>query len=114
MVRYWENLTKLVDTVLSGPGMTTLELRRAVEARAGALSGRQGTYATVPDELSDWVEKVARHAYRTTDEDIESLKAVGYSEDQLFELTVAAALGAARARLERALGTLGEKEGGSQ
>ncbi len=61
----------------------------------------------VPDELSDWVEKVALHAYRTTDEDIELLKAAGYSEDQLFELTVAAALGASRARLERALGTLG-------
>ncbi len=115
MVRYQENLTTLVDTVLSGPGKTTSELRLAVEARAGALSGRQsgalsgrqGTDAGVPDELSDWVEKVALHAYRTTDEDIESLKAAGYSEDQLFELTVAAALGASRARLERALGTLG-------
>ncbi len=114
MVRYRENLTRLVDTVLSGPGKTTSELRRAVEARAGALSGRQGTDATVPDELSGWVEKVARHAYRTTDEDIESLRAAGYSEDQLFELTVAAALGASRARLERALGTLGRKEGGAQ
>ena len=42
MVRYREDLTRLVDTVLSGPGKTTSELRRAVEARAGALSGRQG------------------------------------------------------------------------
>ena len=114
MVRYQENLTTLVDTVLSGPGKTTSELRHAVEARAAALSGRQGTDEIVPDELSGWVEKVARHAYRTTDEDIESLKAAGYSEDQLFELTVAAALGASRARLERALATLGGKEGGAQ
>ena len=58
MVRYREDLTRLVDTVLSGPGKTTSELRRAVEARAGALSGRQGTDEMVPDELSDWVEKV--------------------------------------------------------
>ncbi len=114
MVRYWENLTKLVDTVLSGPGKTTSELRCAVEARAGALSGRQGTDVTVPADLSGWVEKVALHAYQTTDEDIELLKTAGYSEEQLFELTVAAALGAARARLERALGTLGGKEGGTQ
>ena len=114
MVRYRENMAKLVDTVLSGPGKTTSDLRRAVEARAGALSGRQGTDTTVPDELAEWVEKVARHAYRTTDEDIESLKAEGYSEDQLFELTVAAALGASRARLERALGTLDSQEGGAQ
>ncbi len=114
MPRYWEDLTRLVGTVLSGPGKTTSELRRAVEARAGALSGRQGTDEMVPDELSDWVEKVARHAYRTTDEDIELLKTAGYSEDQIFELTVAAALGASRARLERALATLGGKEGGAQ
>ena len=114
MPRYWEDLTRLVDTVLLGPGKTTSELRRAVEARAGALSGRPSTDATVPDELSGWVEKVARHAYRTTDEDVESLKAAGYSEDELFELTVAAALGASRARVERALGTLGSKEGGAQ
>ncbi len=114
MVRYQENLTRLVDTVLSGPGKTTSELRLAVEARAGALSGGQGTDAVVPDDLSGWVEKVARHAYRTTDEDIESLRAAGYSEDQLFELTVAAALGASRARLERALGTLGGEEGGAE
>ncbi len=114
MVRYQEHLTRLVDTVLSGPGQTTPELRRAVEARAGALSGRQSADTPVPDELSGWVEKVARHAYWTTDEDIESLKAAGYSEDQLFELTVAAALGASRARLERALETLGGAEGGAQ
>ena len=114
MVRYREDLTRLVDAVLSGPGKTTPELRRAVEARAAALSGRQGTDATVPAELSGWVEKVARHAYRTTDEDIESLKAAGYSEDQLFELTVAAALGASRERLERALETLGRQEDGAQ
>ena len=113
-MRYQENLTTLVDTVLSGPAKTTSELRHAVEARAAALSGRQNTDVIVPDELSGWVEKVARHAYRTTDEDVESLKAAGYSEDQLFELTVAAALGASRARLERALATLGGKEGGAQ
>ena len=114
MVRYRENLTTLVDAVLSGPGKTAPELRLAVEARAGALSGGPGTDAIVPDDLSGWVEKVARHAYRTTDEDVESLKAAGYSDDQLFELTVAAALGASRARLERALETLVRDEGGEQ
>ncbi|MDJ0840352.1 MAG: hypothetical protein QNK37_27830 [Acidobacteriota bacterium] len=114
MVRYQESLTRLVDTVLSGPGKTTPKLRLAVEARAAALSGRQGSDTAVPDELSGWVEKVARHAYRTTDEDIESLRLAGYSEDQLFELTVAAAIGASLARLECALGTLGDEQRGLQ
>ena len=114
MVRYQDDLSKLVDTVLFGPGKTTSELRCAVEARAGALSGRRDSDAHIPVELSDWVEKVARHAYRTTDEDVELLKTAGYSEDEIFELTVAASVGAARARMERALGTLDEKERGAQ
>lgn len=113
-MRYRENLTALVETVLTGPGTTASELRRAVETRAAALSGRHGADADVPDELSAWVEKVARHAYRTTDADVESLKAAGYSDDQLFELTVAAALGASRARLERALETLTDPGGRAQ
>ena len=111
MVRYRENLTKLFDTVLSGPGTTSSELRHAVDSRAAALSGGKDTNAAVPDELSGWIEKVARHAYRTTDEDMEALKVAGYSDDELFEITVAAALGASRARLERALEALGETEG---
>jgi alkylhydroperoxidase family enzyme len=52
------------------------------------------------------VAKVAQHAYRTTDEDLAALLAAGYSEDQIFEITVAAALGASQARAECALRAL--------
>ena len=103
VVRHPDQITALVDGVLTSPGTTGQDLRRAVEARAGALSGRRRADAVVPEALSEWIEKVARHAYKTTDQDIASLRAAGYSEDQIFEVTVAAAIGASRARLERAL-----------
>ncbi len=106
MVRHREQITALVESVLTSPGTTGQDLRRAVEARAGVLSGRQGADAVVPEALSEWIRKVARHAYKTTDQDVASLRAAGYSEDQIFEVTVAAAIGASRARLERALEAL--------
>ena len=45
-------------------------------------------------------------SYRVTDDDIEGLLAAGYSQDAIFEITVAAALGAASHRLEAGLRAL--------
>ena len=61
-----------------------------------------------PDErMRDFLDKVRRHAYRITDADVEALKAAGLSEDEIFEQTVAAAIGEGLRRLdaaERAIG----------
>ncbi len=106
---YAEKLERLVEAVLETPGDLDSDVRRAVEARAAELGGRAAAEAAeVPAELAAYVEKVAMHAYKTTDADIERLKAAGYSEDAIFEVTVATALGAARARLERGLAALEE------
>ena len=53
--------------------------------------------------LGTWVEKVARHAYKTLPAEVEAMRAEGKSEDEIFELTVSAALGAASGRYDRAL-----------
>ncbi len=55
-----------------------------------------------------YVDKVRRHAYRVTDADVQNLLGAGYSQDQVFELTVAAAFGAARERLAAGLGAIGD------
>ncbi len=112
MTRQSERIAALIDGVLTEPGTTESDLRRLVAARAGALSGGQAADAAVPDDLSDWVAMVAQHAYKTTDQDVASLRAAGFSEDQIFEVTVAAAVGASRARLERALDAIGPKDDG--
>ena len=109
---YTPDTQRLIDAVLTTPGDTDPDLRRTVETRAAELGGRRSheTASKVPPELSKYVDKVALHAYKVTDADIEALRKAGYSEDAIFEITVSAALGAGLARLERGLAALkGEK-----
>lgn len=88
-------------------GDTSGELRRAVKARAGGLGPMEVPEAMeVPETLVPFVEKIAHHAYRVTDADLEALKQAGYSEDAIFELTLSAALGAGLLRLDRGLSAL--------
>jgi alkylhydroperoxidase family enzyme len=64
----------------------------------------------VPAPLARYVDTVARHAYEVSDGDVAALQRTGNSDDVLFEVTVAAALGAALARLERGLAALRGEE----
>jgi len=89
------NMQRLVDAVLAGPGTLDPNTRRA------AAEG-----ADVPEALRGYLDKVARHAYKVTDEDVVGLRAAGYSEDQIFEATVSCALGACLHRLEAGLGAI--------
>ena len=59
-----------------------------------------------PPAFAPYVAKVREHAYRVTDEDVTALKEAGYSEDEIFERTVAAAVAAGLERLEAGLRTL--------
>lgn len=66
--------------------------------------------------MKRYVQKVARYAYKVTDEDVEALLQAGYSEDQIFELTISAALGAGISRRDAGLESLqrGENDATSQ
>jgi alkylhydroperoxidase family enzyme len=101
-------IQRFVDAVMITPGDTRDELRWAVEARAAQNGGRPANHASyeVPEELIRYVDKVAMHAYKVTDADVEALRHAGYSEDAIFEITLSAALGAGLARLERGLEAL--------
>ena len=59
-----------------------------------------------PPEFGPYLEKVRLHAYRVTDADVQALKDAGYSEDEIFEHTVSAAVAAGLARLEAGLAAL--------
>lgn len=99
MDRHAEKMRRVVEAVLDGPG----ELSPAVRQ---AIAGER--FDEAPPALRPYLEKVAHHAYRVTDEDVEALKQAGLSEDQIFEATVAAAVGAGRKRLRAGLAALGE------
>jgi alkylhydroperoxidase family enzyme len=59
-----------------------------------------------PAELLPYLEKVRLHAYKVTDRDVEALKEMGFTEDEIFEQTVAAATAAGLERLEAGLRAL--------
>lgn len=106
--RHAENMQRMTDAILTTPGDTGTSLRQAIEARSAAYGGRPAQEKTneLPANLTTYVDKVALHAYKTTDADIEKLLQAGYSEDAIFEITLSAALGAGLARLERGLAAL--------
>ena len=67
------------------------------ELRAASLG-----CALPPAEMSDYLAKVRDRAYTVTDGDVEALKVAGFSEDEIFEQTVAVAVDEGLRRLDRA------------
>jgi hypothetical protein len=110
MARYTELAENQRRAALESEGVTDPALRRAVFARSAELSGGPATAAVtaeeIPADLRKYVDTVVLHAYRITDEDVQALRQAGYSEDVIFEVSVAASVGAGLARLERGLGIL--------
>jgi hypothetical protein len=82
------------EAVLRGPGQTDPELRQRLAERR-----------EVPEDLRALLDKIERHAYQVTDEDLVALRS-RYTDDQRFEIVVAAALGSALLRLRAGLGAL--------
>ena len=103
---YPENIKTLAEAVLNSDGALKPEIRQAVEARVAKHGGATRQADLLPDDSVAYVDKIACHAYKITDEDIERLKASGYSEDEIFEITVSAALGAGLVRVEHSLNML--------
>ena len=87
---------KVLETVVDGPARTDPSLRAAAFAGEG-----------VPADLRALIEKIEAHAYKVTDADLGALMAK-YSDDQLFEIIVAAALGASERRLLTGLDALND------
>jgi alkylhydroperoxidase family enzyme len=96
--RHAEALARLEARLRTGSG----EL--SPQTRAAAIDADP-----LPDPLAQgYVEMVRRHAYKLTDRHLEELGQAGWTDGQIFELTIAAAFGAAKRRLEAGLGALDE------
>jgi hypothetical protein len=85
----------LVKRILQGAGKASTSERRAAFDNNG-LVGPLGALA----------DKVARYAYRVTDEDMTAAKDLGFSENQIFEIVVCAAVGQATRQNDAALAAL--------
>ncbi|EUA06211.1 hypothetical protein I546_5685 [Mycobacterium kansasii 732] len=95
--RYPRLQEKLRRAVLDAPADTDPTLRRV------AYHGDD-----LPEPLQAYVDKLWRYAYRVQDSDIERMRGAGYSEDQIFEVTIAAALGAGDSRRRAGMSALNE------
>lgn len=89
---YEKKLALLRKSVLSEPGALDPAVRWAI------CDGLE-----LPDPLAAYVGKVTEHAHAVSDDDIAGLHRAGYTDDQIFEATVSAALGAGLFRLRRIL-----------
>jgi alkylhydroperoxidase family enzyme len=98
VARHTDAIERVAEAILETPGDAETDLRVQVAAYAGGDED-----AGLPNELRPYVEKVAKNAYKVVDADIDRLRQAGYSDDAIFELTLAAALGAARSRLDAGL-----------
>jgi hypothetical protein len=87
--RHLKLLSALRRAVLESPGHSD------PAARAAAASG-----GPLPEPTASYVAKVRDRSYRVTVGDLGALTTAGLSEDEIFELTVAAAVGAALRRLD--------------
>jgi hypothetical protein len=95
---YAIKMRRLRNAVVSGPGSLAPEIRQAIS---------EGTYNSSP--LGAFAQKVAEHAFRVNDDDIRELHRAHYSDDQIFEAAVSAALGAGLYRLKCVLTVLRAK-----
>jgi hypothetical protein len=107
-------LQAVADTLLNSKGHTECDLRAQVFSFVTALvTGGDGEESSVPEPLRPYLRKLAKQAYRISDDDIAALRRDGYTEDMIFELTTTAALAAGLAQMDRGLAVLESSKRGS-
>jgi hypothetical protein len=93
--RHVAPIEALRTAVLEGSGAVPAETREA------AARGDD-----VPAPYAEYVDAIHRHAYRITDRSIAELRMSGASDEEIFEVTVAAAFGAAFERFDAGMRAL--------
>ncbi len=103
-----EAVNRLVGSILGTEGHVSQDLRKAVADYSSSLDGDD---SSLPEPTRSYLEKVKNAAYKVTDSDIDGLKSAGFSEDEIYELTVVAAVGAGSRRFDRFESLLNDEGG---
>lgn len=104
-----EHVRSLVQRVLtSASARSSPEVRRAVYEYVAALTRSELPAATVPAVAEPYLRKVALNAYKVLDWEVDAMRGAGSTMDDIFEMTVAAAVSAGVTRMEIALAALEE------
>ena len=91
---------ELVTRILDSDAMAPREMRRAAFDNEG-----------LTEPTRTLIDKVAKHSYQVTDDDVAAARKSGLSEDQIFEVVVCAAVGQASRQFENALAALTDATG---
>jgi hypothetical protein len=95
MANITQECRALVARILEGPGEASSAQRRAAFDNTG-----------LPEPLGTLIDKVATHASRVSEQDIDAARESGVSEDQIFELVVCGAIGQAMRQYDTAIAAL--------
>jgi hypothetical protein len=93
--RYAKVVSWLREAVVATPGKLPEATRRALVA-GGDAGGVTAAF----------VAKVRTHAYKITDEDVAALRAAGWDDEGIYELTIATSVGEGLRRLDIGLAAL--------
>lgn len=99
------SLQKAIDALFTQPGETAPSLRREILQRNRSGSG------PVAEAIQPLVDKIAHCPWTVDDQDYARLQAAGYSEAQLYDVTLAAAMGAGLKRFDAGLRAIDEASG---
>jgi hypothetical protein len=88
---------RLVDRILHGPGQAP------ADQRARAFDD-----ADLPESLRSLLDKVATASAQVTDADFATATEAGFSDEQLFELVICAAVGESTRQYQAGLAALAE------
>lgn len=90
--RYSRFVADLRQAVFDGPGQIDPAMRQSA-----------ATGEALAEPWLSYTDKVRNEPWSVADSDIAELRAAGHSEDEIFEMTVAAALGASLRMLDAGL-----------
>jgi hypothetical protein len=93
--RYAEAMQRLYRGVLEAAAHLSPAVRRAA---AGV-----GPAVDLPAGAEAFVDKIRNRAWAIVDEDVAAMKANGFDEDAIYDLTIAAAVGEGKRRLDAGL-----------
>jgi hypothetical protein len=100
----------MVSIVVDGPGDSDAALRQAIFRRGTSQLVFAQEDTDISDDLVHYLDTVARYVPDVTDQDIHDLLAAGWSEAEVFEITVAASIAAGYGRLKIAWNALSQAQ----
>jgi len=105
MHRFADHVASLLAAVSASAGRSDARLRAAVRARGTEIveAGQTSSSSEIAPDVIAYADTIARGAFRVTDEHVDRLRRAGFSDDEIFDVTVNAAVSAGLSRLDRAL-----------